>query len=225
MRPVLLLWLLLLTSSAGATEQGLHAGRLSAQVSLDPWQLRFVDRERGEVLAEYGAAGPQPSGPLGFRTQAGWAHAVRAVSVTRSWSSLSLLLETSDPDGRRLRVELARVGPGEIAVTVGLEHGSAPAVKALGVGWRAPEGERYFGFGEHSTGVDFRGQTLESWSGEGPFQRDEWPFADALVPPAGSRAENTRKRSFSGAGRSPMPSGTPTTSRLHASARSVPRRK
>jgi hypothetical protein len=166
----LLVWLL--PSAARAADVVVRAGQLAAEISLDPWQLRFVDRQRGELLSEHPALGPQPSGPLGFRTAAGWMHALRAVSRERSRGRVSLLLETSDPEGRRMRVEVRRAGFGVIAVKAGLETGPDPSVEALGVGWQAPVGERYFGLGEHSTGVDFRGQTIESWSGEGPFQSD-----------------------------------------------------
>jgi alpha-glucosidase (family GH31 glycosyl hydrolase) len=182
----LLVWLL--PSAARAADVVVRAGQLAAEISLDPWQLRFVDRQRGELLSEHPALGPQPSGPLGFRTAAGWMHALRAVSRERSRGRVSLLLETSDPEGRRMRVEVRRAGLGVIAVKAGLETGPDPSVEALGVGWQAPVGERYFGLGEHSTGVDFRGQTIESWSGEGPFQSDELPLAAVLIPPAGFRA-------------------------------------
>jgi alpha-glucosidase len=192
MRPpcVVLLLTLLLAPAARGADVLVRAGRLSAEISLDPWQLRFVDRQHGELLREYPDLGPQPSGPLGFRTAQGWAHAVRALSQWRQGGSLSLLLETSDAEGRRMRVEVRSEGTGVISVRAGLEQGADPEVEALGIGWQAPAGERYFGLGEHSNGVDFRGQTVESWSGEGPFQPDERPFAAVLVPPSGFRARD-----------------------------------
>jgi alpha-glucosidase len=189
MRPLRLglLLLLLLAPAARGADARVRAGRLSAEMSLDPWQLRFVDRQRGELLREFPALGAQPSGPLGFRTAQGWAHALRAVSHQVRGGEVSLLLETSDPAGRRMRVVVKREGEGVIAVHAGLELGADPEVEALGIGWQAPSEERFFGLGEHSNGVDFRGQTVESWSGEGPFQPDERPFAAVLVPPSGFR--------------------------------------
>ena len=45
----------------------------------------------------------------------------------------------------------------------------------------------FFGFGERSNAVDQRGNTVESWAAEGPFQEDEWPGVETLVPPPGVR--------------------------------------
>ncbi len=58
----------------------------------------------------------------------------------------------------------------------GLEHG----IDALGIGFEAQDKERYFGFGERSNAHDQRGNTVENYATEGPFQEDE----RALVPNA-----------------------------------------
>jgi alpha-glucosidase len=177
----------LLGTPAGAEALSVQSGRLRAEITLDPWQLHFTHADRGSLLVEHGAAGPGPSGSLGFRTAAGWKHALRAASHRRRGGALSAVLETDDPDGRKIEVAIRPAGSGVIAVEARLENGPAADVSALGIGWVAQPDERFFGFGERSNAVDQRGNTVENWSAEGPFQEDEYPVVGAIVPPAAAR--------------------------------------
>ena len=161
---------------------------LSAQVDPDPWRLAFrVDGQ--EMLAEAPARDDGPSGPLGFRTTA-WAHATRVVSSRDAGDGLVLIVDTSDPLGRRLEVTLAPDGEGAIALEAGLESGAADDVEALGIGWQATADERYFGFGERADAVDHRGRTVENYVADGPYQEDERSLIALFVPPAGFRARD-----------------------------------
>ena len=177
----------LLAIPIGAEALSVQSGRLRVEISLDPWQLQFIHAERGSLLVEHGPAGPGPSGPLGFRTTTGWKHALRAASHQRRGGSVTAVLETDDPDGGRIEVEIRPAGSDVIAVEARLENGPDTDVSALGIGWVAQPGERFFGFGERSNAVDQRGNTVENWSAEGPFQEDEYPVVGAVVPPAGVR--------------------------------------
>src|SRR5205085_171211 len=58
-------------------------------------------------------------------------------------------------------------------------------VDHAGIAFGAPPGERQLGFGERSNAVDQRGNTVENYVAEGPYQPDERPFIAGFVPPAG----------------------------------------
>ncbi|HEX2416261.1 MAG TPA: TIM-barrel domain-containing protein, partial [Thermoleophilaceae bacterium] len=132
-----------------------------------PWRLTFVDGEGRVVL------GGAP-GTLGFRTGAGWFRATRAVEDT--------LLATDDPAGRRLKVDFSPSAPGVVALRVRVVGGSTADVTGMGIFLRAPRGERYLGFGERSNAVDQRGNEVENYVAEGPFEADERALIPAFVP-------------------------------------------
>ena len=130
----------------------------------------------GEKLTESGFRGAGAGGRLGFLSGGTWYHA------TGRGNGGELL--TDDPDGRRIALEV-RGGRGTLGITARvLGEGSAP-VESIGVGFRAPKGERMLGFGERSNRVDQRGNTVENYVGEGPYQPAEYPIIAATVPPWG----------------------------------------
>ena len=171
-------------AAPAATAETVESGAIAADVQLDPWHMEFT-QPGGPTLAEHRATGQAATGSLGFRTQTGWWRAVRAVTASRDASGLSAELETRDPLGRRLRVRIEPSGEGAIGVTAGVVGGSTGDVEAVGIGFDAEPGERFLGFGERSNAVDQRGNEVESYVAEGPYQPEERPFLTAFVPPWG----------------------------------------
>ena len=175
--------LLLLPSGAAAA---VDAGSLRAAVSQDPWGLSFVADDGRRVLSEHSGTGLGPTGTLGFRTAAGWFHATRVASSRNEGQAFVAELETNDPQGRRLEVRLAPDAEGVIALRARV-LGSTNGLTALGMGFESPPGERHLGFGERSNAVDQRGNTVENYVSDGPFQFEERPFLQAFIPPWGFR--------------------------------------
>src|SRR5262245_59391099 len=96
------------TPSLAATGE-LSAGSLVARVEAEPWRLRFVDAAGRDVLTAVGG----PSVPLGFRTDAGWVRATRAIETAKTRDQLSAVVGTDDAQGARLAVS-ADVGGGGV---------------------------------------------------------------------------------------------------------------
>ena len=160
------------------------AGPIEARVDLDPWHLELV-QPNGPTLAEHRSTGTAPTGTLGFRTSTGWWHATRALSSSRDGSALTAELATTDPLGRRLTMTIEPSGEGAIGITAAVTGGSTGDVEATGIAFDAARGERYLGFGERSNAVDQRGNEVESYVAEGPYQPEERAFLTAFVPPWG----------------------------------------
>lgn len=162
-------------------------GALVARVESEPWRLSFVDDGGRVVLAEATGRGAGPVGSIGFRTASGWVHATRVLSRRDSRNDSRLVLETNDPFGRTLDVGIAPDSEGVVAVTAAIA-GASDDVQALGVAFEADAAERFFGFGERSNAVDQRGNVVENYVADGPYQAEEWPFVELLVPKPGFRA-------------------------------------
>ncbi len=164
-------------------------GKLRADVQRDPWRLSFRDSRGRAVLSEFRATGLGPSGTLGFRTPAGWFHATKVIDDRRTRSAYLATLATTDPARRRLQVRITRGARGVIELNAAVT-GATADVTAVGIGFEARGAERYLGFGERSNAVDQRGNTVENYVAEGPYQREERPFVAAFVPPQGFRARD-----------------------------------
>jgi alpha-glucosidase len=163
--------LLLLAAPAGAAT--VDSGELRARTSDGRWSLSFLDRGGRTVLAE------APTGRLGLRTAAGWYRATRVLERRRRGRSWVATLATNDPAGRRLRVSLRPVADGVIALRAQAGGGG---VTATGIAFRARPRERYLGFGERSNAVDQRGNEVENYVAEGPFEEDELGLIPSFVP-------------------------------------------
>jgi sulfoquinovosidase len=162
------------------------AGTLRADVRPDPWQLTLLGRHSKRVLSEFPGTGAGPSGTLGFRTRGSvWHHATRVVAQHGSAGGYRATLATDDPL-RKIHVRVAPEGNGVIGLDARIE-GPTAWIDAVGMGFRAPRRERYTGFGERSNAVDQRGNTVEDYTGEGPFQPNERRFIPAFVPNWGFR--------------------------------------
>jgi alpha-glucosidase (family GH31 glycosyl hydrolase) len=181
------LLLLLLPSAAQAETLTVESGDLRAVVETDPWSLSFVDGAGQPVASESAAM------RIGFRTQAGWAGATRAVSVAREADAVVAELETAVagplgpmPDDR-LRVRIAPGGPGNVSIEA--SPASAGGKTALGIGFATNATERFFGLGERPARVDHRGaERVETYVADGPYYPDpERQVLSAFVPPQGYR--------------------------------------
>ncbi|HKP91579.1 MAG TPA: TIM-barrel domain-containing protein [Thermoleophilaceae bacterium] len=166
-------------AASGAT---VDAGAIGAQTTADPWHLVFA-QPRGPTLSEHSGTGPGPTGTLGFSTGDVWRHATRVVSESTSGGAYTAELATTDPL-RRLRVRIERASAGAIRVRASVV-GAAAGVDRMGIAFGAPAGERHLGFGERSNAVDQRGNTVENYVSDGPYQTEERPFIAAFVPPPG----------------------------------------
>jgi sulfoquinovosidase len=164
------------------------AGSLRAVVTKNPWSLTLRGGGR-PVLTEFPGLGPGPSGTLGFRSAGIWHHATRVTSSSRSGGAYTAMLATDDQT-RTIKVQLKAGREGVIRLRADL-MGPKTGVEAVGIAFRAPQGERYLGFGERSNAVDQRGNTVEVYVGEGVYQENERPvISPAFVPPWGFRGRD-----------------------------------
>jgi alpha-glucosidase (family GH31 glycosyl hydrolase) len=171
-------------AAASAGTLGIDARSLRASVDVDPWRLTFTDDAGRRVLTESAVQ------PLGFRTTGGWVRATRLVSSgMHGPRALAGVAETDDPLGRRLEITIGVDAEGVIEVVARLV-GARDDVQALGVGFEAEPGERFFGFGERANAVDQRGNVVENYVADGPYQPDERPVVALFVPPPGFRARD-----------------------------------
>ena len=164
----LLVWLLATAGSAAVA--GVDAGALRVRVTRDPWQITFTDRRGAAVLTESADTTPGPAGTLGFRTASGWVHATRAAAVRNAGRALVATLETTDERGRRLEVRIKPAGHGVVSLAMRIAGGPLDDVQALGVGFEARPGERFFGFGERANALEHRGDVVENYVSDGPYQ-------------------------------------------------------
>jgi alpha-glucosidase (family GH31 glycosyl hydrolase) len=172
---------------AHAAETAVDAGSLTVTIERDPWRLEFRDRAGDPVLREHGGRSLGPIGSLGFRTAAGWYRATQVIAARREGGAYEAELRTTDPADRRLAITLAPDGNGVIGLNARVTGVGSDAVSALGIGFEALVDERYIGFGERSNAVDQRGNEVETYVGEGPFQFEERPLIAPFVPPWGHR--------------------------------------
>jgi len=178
-----------LAAPAPAAER-VESGRLSAVVGSDPWHLALSESGRGEILAEDPSLGSTSTGRLGYETATGWYHATRILAQHREGAALLATLATNDPLGRRIQLRLAPEREGVLRLNAVVTGATTRDVSHTGIGFGAPAGERYLGFGERSNAVDQRGNEVENYVADGPYQEQERPFIRSFVPPAGYRARD-----------------------------------
>ncbi|HET6830852.1 MAG TPA: TIM-barrel domain-containing protein [Solirubrobacterales bacterium] len=167
---------------------GVVTGSASAGIAVDAESGRIAVRglaAAGSLREASGGGGP--GGRVGFLAGGGWHHATALVRVRRVDRGRRVVLASDDPAGRRIvvAIEPRRRGVRDLRVRVA-GAGDDP-VEAVGIGFRATGSERMLGFGERSDHVDQRGNVVESYVGEGPYQQSEYPIIAATVPPWGVR--------------------------------------
>ena len=184
-RPLAVALVVLATSASGAGAAVVRSGPLRATVAdTGAWRLSFA-QPGAATLTERVGGGTTP-GPIGFKTLSGWAHATRVAATHRDGGALVATVATDDPAGRRLTVRVAPAGPGVISVTMTID-GATADVSAVGTGFAAPASERFYGLGERSISVDQRGQDVENYVSDGPFEPDSRKIVSATIPPQGFR--------------------------------------
>ena len=187
-RPVMLAALVAAATATGAStetargaEAAVESGALRVTVRSDPWQIELTERG-GATVRESAAT------RLGARFLGGWSRAVRARELRREGEAVLATAVTGD--GREIRVRVRPDGEGAIALEAVLAGGGADA---LGIGFEAPPGERYFGFGSRSDAVDHAGREVENYVADGPTRPEDRNYPRAFVPPwaHGERDDST----------------------------------
>lgn len=167
------------------------SSQAKAVVGIKQWSFGFRDKRRRPIVKERPGKGKGPSGRLGFKLNGSWKHATR---VKKTWvRGKRRMLRLATTAGKRdLRVTLSPASHGSVRMKAEI-LGSAAGVEAIGMAFGAPAGQRYFGFGERSNGVNQRGNVVENWVGEGPYQPGEYAVVENAVPAWGMRrrAEDT----------------------------------
>jgi alpha-glucosidase (family GH31 glycosyl hydrolase) len=167
--------------AVAAASTVVDAGSLRARVASDRWGLTLVDERGHTVLAEDAAQA------LGFQSGGVWHRATSIVTADTHGGTYEAELATDDPAGRRISVRLKRSAEGVISLVARVVGSGEPAVESLGVGFAANPAERFLGFGERSNAVDQRGNVVEDYVTDGPYETDEYPFLELLIPPWGFR--------------------------------------
>lgn len=184
----------LLLTPALAPAAKVEGPPLNVKVGSSLWSFQLVDGKGKSVLSEYPGTADSPAGTLGFRVDDTWEHATKVTSAATEGSSVrTYRLATTDP-GRQLDVRVERTGDGSIRMRAEIV-GSTAGVEAIGMGFKAPSSERYLGFGERSNAVNQRGNVVENWVAEGPYQDKEAVLVSgAFVPAWGFRSEGINSR-------------------------------
>jgi alpha-glucosidase (family GH31 glycosyl hydrolase) len=160
---------------AAAAERSVTATPLVAQIGTDPWQLTFVDSGGRTILSEALGRG------LAYSNGAGqWFYATRVTNEqTTAAGAYEADVATTNPL-TSIRVRIARDSSGVIALSA-----TAPGASQVRISFESVGAERYLGFGERSNAVDQRGQTIENYVAEGPYQPAERPAIAGFVPAPG----------------------------------------
>ena len=173
------------TASAAGKDVSISSGPAKATVGTGQWSFSFADGRRKTVLREQAGSGAGPVGRLGFEADGKWAHATRVLKKWQKGKARYFLLKTTD-SSRRLKVAVAPAPGGTIRLTASIV-GSVADVDSIGMAFKAPKGQKYLGFGERSNAVNQRGNEVENWVGEGPYQSVEYQVVKLFVPEWGLR--------------------------------------
>jgi alpha-glucosidase (family GH31 glycosyl hydrolase) len=158
---------------AAAAERVVDAGELRAVAATDPWHLTFTDASGATVL----------DGVALTYVRAGTEHgATRVLSEREAGGAYEAELATTDPLGS-ISVRIVPDASGVVAVAANAPAGAT----RMRMSFAARDGERYLGFGERSNAVDQRGNTIENYVADGPYQPEEYAAIAAFVPAPGVR--------------------------------------
>lgn len=136
-------------------------------------------------LDESKATGNRPGGRVGFLSGGVWYHATR-LADTVALPDPSIL-NTNDPAGRQIRIEVRDIGNETMRLSAEVLGSGPEPVDSIGIGFGLKDGERLLGFGERSDHVNQRGNEVESYVGEGPYQETDYPIIKNTVPSWGVR--------------------------------------
>lgn len=167
-------------AEAAAKRETVTSGPAKAVYGTKRWSFAFRDARRKPVVSERAGTGAGPIGRLGFEVDGTWKHATRVIKRWKQGRKRFATLATTDP-ARRLRAEISPASHGSIRLLATIV-GSTAGVESLGMSFGAPAGQRYLGFGERSNAVNQRGNVVENWTGEGPYEANEYPLIKSFVP-------------------------------------------
>ena len=179
--------LALLGPAGAAAKPAVDAGALRAKVSADPWGLELVDRRGRNVLSEAQGTGSGEIGALGFRTDDGWFRATRVTSESGSRNPYIAELATTDPEGRHITVILDTSQGGVVSLAAEVKGSNLDEVTATGISFDARGREHFLGFGERSNAVDQRGNVVENYVSDGPYQEKDYGIPEGVTPKWGFR--------------------------------------
>ena len=174
---------LLAAGAPAASAAEVRSGTLVARTAADPWGIRF--EQPRVALAEHPGRGAGETGALGFRTAAGWVRATRVRSERADGAAVVLELDTTQA-GRTMTARIEPVAGGVVRLSAAVA-GDPGGVTHAGMAFAGTPDERYLGFGERSNAVDQRGNTVENYVGEGPYEEDERQAITPFVSPASYR--------------------------------------
>ncbi len=183
--PLFAIGLILFAGNADpATAAGKHgtvsSGPARAVIGTKQWSFALRDKRKKPILKERAGKGGGPVGRLGFEVNGSWKHATRVKKSRRQGRARVLRLATTDRR-RDLKVTIAPASHGSVRLTASI-IGSIEGIDSIGMSFRAPKTERYLGFGERSNAVDQRGKVVETWTGEGPYESNEYSLIKHFVP-------------------------------------------
>jgi alpha-glucosidase (family GH31 glycosyl hydrolase) len=167
-------------AKAKARYRTVSSGPAKVVVGTGNWSFGFRDKRKKAVLTEAAGTGASRIGRIGFEVDGKWKHATRVIKFSKAGNNQVLLLKTTDPR-RKLQVKVNRAHNGSVRLT-GSIVGSLDGVEAIGMSFKAPAGQRYLGFGERSNAVNQRGNVVENWVGEGPYQEVDYSVIPSSVP-------------------------------------------
>jgi alpha-glucosidase (family GH31 glycosyl hydrolase) len=164
-------------AAAGAIE--LRNGPLTVTVDAEPFRIAFSGSGQPALIQAEGLE-------LGYADATGWHRAARARELKLEGERLVGVVETDAGD---IDLEVAPADHGAIAVRAT----PAVAAQAAGIGFQAPAGERFFGFGSRSDAVDHRDRDVENYVEDGPTRESDRNYPRAFVPPwaHGERDDST----------------------------------
>jgi alpha-glucosidase (family GH31 glycosyl hydrolase) len=168
---------------ASGAQRQVTSGQLRATIATSPWHLAF-EQAGGRRLSEANGTGTGPTGTIGFSAGGVWHHATRVMAERPASGAYEADLTTTDPL-RRLRLRVEPAGGGILRVRATVTGAATGDVDHVGVAFDLPAGERQLGFGERANAVDQRGNTVENYVSDGPYQTEERPFIAGFVPPPG----------------------------------------
>jgi alpha-glucosidase (family GH31 glycosyl hydrolase) len=147
----------------------------------------FPDRAGGSSSATTTEDSGIGTGLFAFRSGGKWFTGQKVLSLRNGARSVRGVLSTDDPAGRRIAVSGAILSGGMLS-PVSVRYrvsvvGDGPDVQTVRFGQFADRDERLMGFGQRSDHVDQRGNVVENYVGEGPFQQSEYDLMSISIPP------------------------------------------
>ncbi len=145
-----------------------------------PWTATLDTAPDVFRLSQSGAG--RLAAAVSVRTASGWVQATGTSRERRAGRSIVATVQTAQP-GLTLALRVTPSAGGATGVTLSAP-GSALETR---MAFQAPAGERFWGFGQRSNGVDQRGREVENYVSDGPFREPDRSLAAVLVPPWATR--------------------------------------